>query len=151
MLLPGLNEKEVAERGLNNKEVWYVVNLTKNHISGFPAQTEDKIEIRDVGDPYKRIAPVFLEKEHAETVKYLFSKTAYVQNDKLDVESEIYQDIAERIKNYPEFQLQLYDSERGEAWLNQYKDFLSTREFEENRNKELESKTLDELFEEDDY
>ncbi len=137
MLIPGLTEKEVEKQGLSNKEVWYVISLTDKVILGLAEQTEDDKEIRDVGDPYKRITPVFVEKRHAETAKYLVSKTAYIQDTKVDVESETYQDIAKRVKNYPEFSLQFYDSERGEQFLKQYEDLLRTREFEENRNKEL--------------
>ncbi|HEX8196377.1 MAG TPA: hypothetical protein VF571_09330 [Pyrinomonadaceae bacterium] len=150
MKVTGLNAEEVVKQGLSNSNVWYVVNLTQNNVMGFAAQIGDKPEIRDAGDPYERITPVFVEKKHAETVQYLASKNAYTQDDKFGIENDTYQNIIERIKDDPEFSLQFYDSERGEQFIQQYEEFLSTREFEEKRNKELENKTLDELYEEDD-
>lgn len=150
MKVPGLSAKEVAERGLSNTEVWYVVNITQNNVAGFAEQIEDSPEVRDVGDPYKRITPVFAEKGYAEAVKYLASKNAYAQGDKFDVESDTYQNIQDRIKEFPEFSLQFYDLERGKQFLHEHKAFLSTRKFEETRSKELKGKTLDDLYEERD-
>lgn len=130
-----ISPEEIAEKGMETR-VWYVINETQDHILGFPPAVEKGQEdsrLPPWNDSYERVTPVFLEKEDAETLKFIASKQAYLQNDKLDVESEGYRDIRERVAGHPEFTLQMFDSERAKQWFKDYEDILRTRKFEEAR------------------
>lgn len=114
MTIRGLTPKEVRESGLEGSVVWYVVNVSKGHVSGFPEKTVDVSSFNlPYTDPYERITPVFLSKEDAETCRSIVSRGAFLQNDVLMVENESYSDIEARIKDHPEFKLQLFDAERA--------------------------------------
>lgn len=127
MSVQSISPQEIAERGLNSHVVWFVYNETDQEVSGFSAS----------GGRQGRITPVFLEKEDAETCRFIASKQAYLQKSSLGIRSEIFQTLFEEIvEDEPEFTLQLYDSNRAKEWFKQFENILLTREFEETRKKE---------------
>ena len=112
MTVPALTPEEVEERGLNDSIVWYVYNETEKHASGF--------ERRDGGEG--RITPVFVEKEDAETCRFIVGKTAYLQNHVLTVKSAHLQDLIRDVDGEWEFHLQVWDGERAKKWFEEYGD-----------------------------
>lgn len=117
MAAQAISPKEIEEKGLNKKPVWYVFNETTKEIPGFPSTSSNG-----------RITPVFLEQEDAETFKFIVSKQAYYQDVTLSVQSEVFQKLFEEIiEDEPEFALQMYGPDEAKEWFKDFQEILRTR------------------------
>jgi hypothetical protein len=117
MTAQAISPKEIEEKGLNKRPVWYVFNETKKEVPGFPSTTSND-----------RITPVFLEKKDAETFKFIISKQPYYQDVTLSIQSEIFQKLFEEIiEDEQEFALQMYGPDEAREWFKDFQDILRTR------------------------
>lgn len=126
MATKAISPKEIEEKGLNKRPVWFVFNETKQEVPGFPSDNSND-----------RKTPVFLEKEDAETFKFIVSKLPYYQDCTLSIQSEVFQKLFEEtVEDEPEFMLQMYGPDEAREWFKDFQDILQFREFEETRGSE---------------
>jgi adenine-specific DNA methylase len=117
MAAKAISAKEIEEKALNKRAVWFVFNETKQEVPGFPSDNSND-----------RITPVFLEKEDAETFKFIVSKLPYYQDCTLSLQSEIFQKLFEEIvEDEQEFMLQMYGPDEAREWFEDFQDILRTR------------------------
>jgi hypothetical protein len=117
MAAKAISAKEIEEKGLNKRPVWFVFNETKKDVPGFQSTNSND-----------RLTPVFLEREDAETFKFIISKQPYYQDVTLSVQSEIFQKLFEEIiEDEPEFALQMYGPDEAREWFKDFQDILRTR------------------------
>src|SRR5262245_40544409 len=119
-----LTQQEIEDLGLSNSDVWYVINVTENHISGFkPGKEgeEDNPFEMPWYDEGPRVTPVFFDKADAETCRFIVSKDAFLQNDTLGIEDEPYPDVLKRAIQWG-VGIRAFDSERAKQWFEEYAD-----------------------------
>lgn len=136
MSVQALTPQEIEGRGLSEANVWYVVNVTKNHISGFkPGKDgeEDNPFEMPWYDEGPRSTPVFFDEADAERCRFIVSKQAFIQNDRLEIESEPYADVVKRAGQW-DVSIRAFDSDRAKIWFEKYADLTLTREWEESRH-----------------
>ena len=71
---------------------------------------------------------MFLEKDDAETFKFIVSKLPEYQDYDLSVQSEIFQKLFEEIvEDEPEFTVQMYGPDEAREWFKDFQHTLRTQ------------------------